>query len=54
MQKRHNYNFSDIKSAKGINFTNVDFRDRSYNFRGVDLTDAIFEGVKNNHYIRKD
>ena len=39
-------NLSNKISASEINFTNVDFRNRSYNFKGVNLTDAIFEGVK--------
>ena len=48
------YNFSMIKSAKGINFTGVDFKNGRYNFMGVDLTDAIFEGVKNTNNMRKN
>jgi hypothetical protein len=43
-----------MQSAKGINFTGVDFKNESYNFRGIDLPDAIFEGVKNTNYMRKN
>ena len=42
-----------MKSGKEINFTGVDFRNEYYDFRRVNLTDAIFEGVVNTNYLQK-